>query len=76
MSVLVKGMDMPMWCFECPLALSPEDEDDQFWTCEANGMKVHEANTEECRPSNCPLVEVSDKAVSPCEECPLMGVEE
>lgn len=63
MSVLIKGMDMPPWCYECPLAIPPEDDDDPLWTCGANGMKVHQASTEECRPFNCPLVEVDDSEV-------------
>lgn len=61
MSVLIKGMKMTHDCFECPLALSPENDDDPYWTCCGNGMKVHEAATEECRPYNCPLEEITEE---------------
>lgn len=60
MSVLVKGMEMPPDCFGCPLAFAPADDDDPYWTCHGNGMKVHEARTEERRPYNCPLEEVEE----------------
>lgn len=58
MSVLVKGMKMPHDCFECPFSIPPVSDDSPFWMCGGNGMKVHEADTEEHRPYGCPLVEV------------------
>lgn len=76
MSVLIKGMDMPHDCFECPFSIPPVSDDSPFWMCGGNGMKVHEANTEEHRPYGCPLVEVSEDAVSPCEVCPLVKEDE
>lgn len=60
MSVLIKGMRMPHDCFECPLSIPPISDDSPYWMCGANAMSVHEARTAECRPYNCPLVEVSD----------------
>ena len=60
-TLFIKGMKMPHDCFECPLALPPENDDDPYWTCCGNGIKVHEAATEEHRPYKCPLVEVDMK---------------
>lgn len=61
MSVIIRSMEMPEWCFECPLAIAPENEDAYYWTCGGNGMRVHEVSTEECRPYNCPLEELSEE---------------
>lgn len=58
MSVLVKGMRMPHDCFECPLSVPPVSDDSPLWMCGGNAMSIHEADTEERRPYNCPLVEI------------------
>lgn len=62
MSVIVKGMKMPQDCFECPLSISPINDDSLFWKCGANAMSIHEASTEEYRPYQCPLEEVIEEA--------------
>lgn len=64
MSILIKEMQMPHDCFECPLSISPVSDDSPFWMCGGNRMKVHEASTEEHRPYGCPLEEVSEKMIS------------
>lgn len=64
MSILIKGMKMPKNCDECGF----EHRAYCFLVdtvIESNG-----------RPDWCPLVEVSEKAVSPCEECPFIKAEE
>lgn len=64
MSVLIKGMKMPKSCSECGF----EHRAYCFLVdtvIESNG-----------RPDWCPLAEVSEKAVSPCEECPFIKAEE
>ena len=56
MSVLVKDMKMPKGCHSgCPLT------DSDAFTCEITGRDIvwDEENTLTCRPSWCPLVEVS-----------------
>lgn len=61
MSVLVKGMQMPHDCFECPFSIPPINDDSPLWMCGGNGMSVHEADTEGHRPYGCPLEEVEDE---------------
>lgn len=63
MSVLIKGLKMPMGCYECPF---------EVW---GKCMFIH-YNVSVTELKSCPLVEVSDKAVSPCEECPFIKAEE
>ena len=59
MSVLIKGMQMPHDCFECPLSIPPISDHSPYWMCGANAMSVHEADTEEHRPYGCPLVDAN-----------------
>ena len=61
MSVLIKGMQMPHDCFECPLSIPPVSDDSPLWMCGGNAMFIHEANTEEHRPYGCPLAEVTEE---------------
>lgn len=66
MSVLVKGIDMPTNCQTCPFS------DDECRFCKA----VKEYIPMLGKPKFCPLVAVSEDAVSPCEVCPLVKVDE
>lgn len=67
MSVLVKGMRMPKSCGECFFY----DNGGCFVT-----MYIVLLKRDEDKPKWCPLVEVSEDAVSPCEVCPLVKVDE
>ena len=48
MSILIRNMEMPMNCAECPIA----DIGAEFYYCEKIELKA------ETRPCDCPLVEV------------------
>lgn len=48
-SILIKGMEMPLNCAECPIA----DIGAEFFYCEKIELKA------ETRPCDCPLLEVS-----------------
>lgn len=51
MSILIKGMEMPLMCDECPCY----NESD--YSCNATGRGVIEYRYDG-RPDNCPLVEI------------------
>lgn len=78
MSVLIKGMDMPKSCAACKFRTSYNESLDPFTDyCELTNARLgyfanDRAKWKKERKKNCPLVEVSEKAVSPCEECPLV----
>lgn len=62
MSVLIKGMKMPVSCYECPMAIEMDMQGDWY---ECNLLKNHfysfdvTADQEEYhRPKGCPLAEV------------------
>ena len=75
MSVLIKGMDMPKSCAACKFRWSDSESIDPFTdycflTTERLGYYDNRrAKWKLERRKNCPLVAVSEKAVSPCEEC-------
>ena len=73
MSILIKGMKMPKNCTICRFCV-PEADPENGEMCMATGRFVPPCSTE--RRDDCPLVEVSEKAVSPCEECPFIKAEE
>lgn len=55
MSIILKGIDMPKDCTECPLEGAEVDDDGfDYWYCKITESM---ATTIE-RPSNCPLVEI------------------
>ena len=53
MSVLIKDMEMPKACWECPLKVHLFQ---QLW-CTPNN-KVYERDTNDKRADDCPLIEV------------------
>lgn len=53
MAVLIKGMEMPGTCIQCPCL------DDEYWICKAS--VENDEPSSNCRPSWCPLVYVQDK---------------
>ena len=61
MSILIRNMEMPMNCAECPIA----DIGAEFYYCEKIELKV------ETRPCDCPLVEVSEPSYTDawCHDC-------
>ena len=80
MSVLVKGMKMPKSCAECRFKGHGGINEFIEW-CDLTGERLgyydnRRAKWKRERRKNCPLVAVSEKAVSPCEECPLMSMKE
>lgn len=54
MSILIKGMEMPISCWACPLSHISQSMD-CFLTCEALG---EDAEEDDGRLKNCPLIEV------------------
>lgn len=76
MSVLIKGVKKPKGCITC-FCMSIGREDCTMW-CEWLDEPLGEWSKrgDKWRHPDCPLVEVSDKAVSPCEECPFIKAEE
>lgn len=57
MSVLIKGMKMPMNCDECPLG---EYEDSEWFVC--SPLKMAYRHMAQCdRLDDCPLVELPEK---------------
>ena len=53
MSVIVKGMEMPKYCYDCPL------QDGETGRCNILGITVYDYI-----PKECPLVEVIE-----CKDC-------
>lgn len=82
MSVLIKGMRMPKSCAACKFRWSDSESVDPFtdYCFLTNARLGYYANDrarwKKERRKNCPLIEVSDDAVSPCEVCPLVKMEE
>lgn len=74
MSVLIKGMEMPKACCECGFNHCSQFRDDD--TCLLLDKGISQLFVLVDRLPDCPLVEVSEKAVSPCEECPFIKAEE
>ncbi len=76
MSILIKGMEMPKGCITCVF----EFEGLYDWTmwCQwlDDPLGDYGERDGKWRHPDCPLVEVSEKAVSPCEECPFIKAEE
>ena len=54
MSILIKGIDMPKRCIDCPFMVSDDDDNCVLQTKEANS---HFTSWEDMK-ANCPLVEV------------------
>ena len=55
MSIILKGIDMPKDCTECPLEGAEVDDDGfDYWYCKITESM---ATTIE-RPSNCPLIQI------------------
>lgn len=55
MSLILKGIDLPKNCIECPLEGGDVDDDGfDYWYCKITESM---ANTLE-RPSNCPLIQI------------------
>ena len=84
MSVLIRGMEMPKACWECPLKVHLFQ---QLWCVPGNKVINREDNTE--REPDCPLIEVQSPHgrlidadalntydVSPIYEFCVMGVTE
>lgn len=78
MSVLIKGMDMPKSCAACKFRWSDSESVDPFTDyCFLTNARLgyydnKRAKWKKERRKDCPLVEVNDDAVSPCEVCPLV----
>lgn len=69
MSVLIKGMEMPKCCEDCPLG---EESDSLYYSCYPQGLDyTHDPKSG--RMPNCPLIEVPSADVQPVgytlEEC-------
>ena len=55
MSIILKGIDLPKNCLECPIEGNEVDNDGfDEWYCKITGQT---ADTYE-RPSNCPLIQI------------------
>ena len=54
MSIIIKGMEMPKSCGDCPFG---RDEDAQYYACDLSEWSVINPNGEELR-DDCPLVEL------------------
>lgn len=76
MSVLVKGMKMPMSCEACRFRTSDSESVDPFTDyCFLTNARLgyydnKRARWKKERKKNCPLVEV---AISPCEGCAILS---
>lgn len=79
MSILIKGMEMPASCLLCPHHEHGTIHEWELY-CGFTGDYIGHWDDKSLnnghRPDFCPLVEVSEKAVSPCEECPFIKAEE
>ena len=71
MSILIKGMKMPENCLMCPFH-GFGGYKNELIVCSLTGRSEGQLSN----VLGCPLVEVSEKAVSPCEECPFIKAEE
>lgn len=59
MSVIVKGMDMPSFCEECPCCYLTEGAYSD--KCQATGKSIEEFDYDKFKPDWCPLVEIPEK---------------
>ena len=68
MSIIIKGMDMPKDCFECPFKVSNGiiSGKRMEFECVANGYTTLDDYQYDDKPSNCPLIEID---LVRCEEC-------
>lgn len=55
MSIIIKGMDMPQDCWECPMFSTWEEVG--IFSC-ILGVKINDIDT---RSTNCPLIEIDDE---------------
>lgn len=82
MSVLIMGMPMPKSCKTCKFRTCYLESLDPFTDfCYLTNARLgyydnKRAKWQHERKKGCPLVEVSEDAVSPCEVCPLVKVDE
>ena len=63
MSILIKGVDMPKDCFNCPFKVSNgiiSGKRIEF-ECVANGYATLDDYQYDDKPSNCPLIEIDDE---------------
>ena len=56
MSVVVRGMQMPTRCYNCPMNVSVND--DTEWCCNKTGDSLTDAEEFVKRPAWCPLFEI------------------
>lgn len=58
MSLILKGIDLPQDCVECPLEENAVDGDGfDYWYCKITESTIGIADTNK-RPSNCPLIQI------------------
>lgn len=55
MSIILKGIDLPKHCIECPLEGSDVDDNGfDYWYCKITESMAYTLE----RPSNCPLIQI------------------
>ena len=66
MAVLIKDVDMPENCRECPCSYWTEGAHHDY--CQAVSYDTQLLYDLECRPSWCPLVEIQSKTNTPMSD--------
>ena len=66
MSLYIKGLDMPKDCFNCPFKVSNGiiSGKRMEFECVANGYATLDDYQYDDKPSDCPLIEIDDSAIT------------
>lgn len=59
MSIIIKGVRMPIRCFDCPMNVRIHN--DTEWCCNFTGDTIDESQEFRRRPDWCPLEEAEDE---------------